>query len=174
MINIKEYKGLTAEYVAERTGLPNPYSDQSKYSLTRQLELMLRDAQNNNVLHLVPKTNVIKHGVVNSMTDKGVTILTKRDEEAIKYTSELDLNSIPHKVVREKGYRTILVQRNDIPLNIVPHPTKSYSYAVIGTFDTRNCFHSRTLYKDNDPSKEKIGTEYRFGHNTHIKLVIVE
>lgn len=171
MINIKEYKGLTAQDVCNKTGLPNPYNDQTRYSLARQLELMLRDAQKNNVLHLVLKTHIIKHGVVTSMTDKGVTILTKRDEEAIVFTSKLDLNSIPHKVQIEKGYRIITVQRNDVPMNVQPHPSESYSYKVIGILTDMKCYLAGTLYND---SKQRIGLRYRFGYGMHIELKILD
>lgn len=174
MINIKEYKGLTAQDVCDKTGLPNPYSDQTKYSLARQLELMLRDAQKNNVLHLVPKTQIITKKSVQVMKDKGLTILKMKEEEEIAFTSRLDLNSIPHKVEIEKGYRTIIVQRNDIPMNVQPHPSKPYTYNVRGILTDMKCYHAQTLYKDGDVNKGRIGLRYRFGYGTHIALHILD
>jgi hypothetical protein len=174
MINIKEYKGVSIADILTLTGLPNPYSDQTRFSLARQKELLLRDAMKNNLLNLIPKSHPIKHSTVNSMTDKGLTILTLREEEEVQFTSELDLNSIPHTVIREKGYRTILINRNDIPLNIVPHPSKPYSYKVIGDLVTMNCFNAGTLYKNNKVSEGRVGIKYRFNYGTHVALHILD
>lgn len=169
MINPKEYKDISIETMLEKTGLPNPYADQTRFSLARQKELILRDAQKNNVLHLIPKSCEIKHGVINVSTDKGVSILTKREEERIVFTSELDLNSIPHKVIREKGYRTIIVNAKDIPMNVVPHPSKPYAYNVDGIFEKRKCFYSHALREDS----VHIGKVFRFGFNTHLRMHIL-
>lgn len=176
MLNVKEYKGLTAQDVCDKTGLPNPYADQTRFSLYRQLELMLRDAKKNNLLHLVPKTNVITHKAVQVISDKGLTILKMRESERIENTSELDLNEIPHKVVREKGYITIIVQRNDIPMNVIPHPSKPYSYQVVGIFETKKCYHAGTLYADTQPSTglRRIGVRYRFGYGTSVEMQILD
>lgn len=175
MINIKEYKGLTAQDVCDKTGLPNPYNDQTRFSLARQLELMLRDAQKNNVLHLVPKTQIITSKSVQVMKDKGLTILKMREEEEIAFTSELDLNSIPHKVVRGKGYRTIIVQRNDIPMNVMPSVSKPYAYKVIGTFEDWKCYFAGNIFKEEGkPDSGRIGLRYRFGFGKHVHLHIID
>lgn len=171
MINIKEYKGYTAEDISRLTGLPNPYNDQTRYSLARQLELMLKDAQKNNVLHLVPKTQIITSKSVQVMKDKGLTILKMKEEEEIAFTSELDLNSIPHKVVREKGYRVIIVQRNDIPMNVMPSASKPYAYKVIGTFEDWKCYLAGTIYNED---RKRIGLRYGFGYGKHVHLQILD
>lgn len=174
MINIKEYKGVSIADILTLTKLPNPYADQTKYSLARQKELLLRDAMNNNLLNLIPKTHPIKHKMIQSATDQGITILSLREEERIEYTSELDLNSIPHTVIREKGYRTILINRNDIPLNVIPHPSKPYDYNVIGDLVSMKCYNAGTLYENGDTTQRRLGKVYRFGFGTHVRLHILD
>ncbi|AXQ66553.1 MAG: hypothetical protein [Caudoviricetes sp.] len=169
-MNIKEYKGLTAKEISEATGLPNPYTDQSKYSLYRQWELMLWDAKRNNVLHLVKKTNIINNKSVHFQTDKDLVITRLYETPVVELTTTLDLNTIPHKVVRERGVIGIYVNQSDIPKNVTSFAySKGYSYNVIGILTSEKCYPKQRLYKDG----KCIGSSYKFYMNKTVTLYIM-
>ena len=174
MVKLEEYKGITIEDIMELTGLPNRFPDQSKYSLARQKELLLKDAQKNNVLHLVEKTNPIKHKTLNINMDKDLVITKLKESDKINYTSNLDLNLIPHKVIREKGLTTIIVNQSDIPLNVIKNPKAGYVYNVIGIFESHKAYYDSTTFKDENGKAIKVASKYIFGYTKDISLLIVE
>lgn len=167
MIHLEEYKGVTIEEIMSKTGLPNPYSDQRIYSLARQKELLLKDADRNNVLHKVEKTFPRRVLVKNISIDKDLTIVSLKDKGLEKsITSNLDLNSIPHQVVREMGKVVIIVMNKDIPSNIIPRPSRGknstgYAYNVIGIFDEHKAYHAGAIYIEKG-LQNPVGRRYKF------------
>ena len=175
MIHLEEYKGVTIEHIMEVTGLPNRFPNQEKYSLARQKELLLKDAKSNNVLHLITKTNPIKHKTLNISIDQDLMVTKLKESDRIEYTSNLDLNLIPHKVIREKGYTTIVVKQSDIPPNVIKNPKSGYVYNVIGIFQSHKAYYGGTNYHTNkDNTTTKISSKYIFGYTKNISLEIFE
>jgi hypothetical protein len=177
MIHLEEYRGVTIEDIITKTGLPNPYSDQRVYSLARQKELLLKDADRNNVLYKIEKTFPRKVYSKHISIDKDLTIVSLVDkgfEE--KATTDLDLNSIPHKVRRELGKITITVLKGDIPSNVISRPSRDnnpsgYSYNVIGIFDQHKAYHDGRIYEGD----RVVGLRYRFLDNyKNVSLEILD
>lgn len=171
-IDVEEYKGLTAKDICDKTGLPNPYSNGMRYSRYRQLELMLKDAQKNGVLHLIEKTNEKKHSILNINEDKDLMILSKKQEDKINYTSNLNLNTMPHKVERQYGNITITVNQSDIPVNVIKNPKPGHVYNVIGIFIEKKCYYSNYLY--DGIGQGAVGSVYKFSFDTKVKLIIMK
>lgn len=177
MLKIEEYKGITIEQILNFTGLENPFADQSKYSLARQKELLLKLARKNNLLHLVPKTNPIDNVVINISIEKDLVITKLRKEEKIEYTNKLDLTKIPTEMVKEMGKTTIKINRKDIPSNLVTLPNTTYAYKVIGHFETKEAYYKGTQYETINGETEKVSTTYiiyTLKHTQGISLVILE
>jgi hypothetical protein len=177
-IKLEEYKSVSIEDIMNVTGLPNPWDNQDKYSLARQKELLLQAARANNLLHKVKKSHPIEYKVITVERDQGLTILTaKVVSEPKPFTSVLDLNVTPHRVVRENKRIIIEVMKTDIPDNVLPSP-KGYAYEVIGIFTQEKCYHNRGLYQN--PNEEfgitakRIGTKYRFGFHSNVSLHILD
>ena len=177
MVHVEEYKGVTIEEIMSKTGLPNPYSDQRIYSLARQKELLLKDADKFNVLHKVKKTFPRKVLAQHISRDKDLTILYLRDKGLEKpLTTNLDLNSISHKVRREMGLVKITVMKKDIPSNIISRPSRGnnpsgYSYNVIGIFDQHKAYHDGRVYVGD----KVVGLRYRFlGNYKNVSLEVLD
>lgn len=177
MVHVEEYKGVTVEEIMLKTGLPNPYSDQRVFSLARQRDLLLRDADKNNVLYKIEKTHPRRAVVKNISIDKDLIITSLIDKGLEKpITTNLDLNSIPHKVRREMGLVKITVMKKDIPSNIISRPSRDnnpsgYSYNVIGIFDQHKAYHDGRVYE----GEKVIGLRYRFlGNYKNVSLEILD
>lgn len=177
-IKLEEYKSVSVEDIMKVTGLPNPYDDQSKFSLARQKELLLKDALKNNLLHKVKKSHPIEYKVITIERDQDLTILTaKVVSEPKAFTHVLDLNITPHRVVRENKRIIIEVNKCDIPDNVLPSP-KGYAYEVIGIFTQEKCYNNGGLYQNPneefDITAKRIGTKYRFGFHSNVSLHILD
>jgi hypothetical protein len=172
-IKLEEYKSVTIEDIMTVTGLPNPYSDQSKFSLARQKELLLKDARKNNLLNKVKKSHPINYKVVTSNTDNGLTILTAKEiSEPKPFTSVLDLNITPHKVIRENKKVIIEVNKCDIPDHVKPSP-KDNSYLVVGIFTQEKGYNRNAIVID-PVTYKRIGTKYSFGFHSNVSLHILD
>jgi hypothetical protein len=170
-IKLEEYKSVTIEDIMNVTGLPNLWDNQDKYSLARQKELLLQTAKVNNLLHKVKKSHPIDYKVITCNTDNGLTILTTKSiGEPKPFTSVLDLNVTPHKVIREKGKIIIEVNMSDIPINILPSP-KDNSYLVIGIFTQEKGYNDGGIIKQS--TRERIGTKYLFRFHSNVSLHIL-
>lgn len=176
-IKLEEYKSVTIEDIMNVTGLPNLYIDQSKYSLARQKELLLKDASKNNLIHKVKKSHPIEYKVITVNKDKDLTILTAKPiSEPKPFTHVLDLNVTPHRVVREKHKVVIEVNKPDISDNVLPNPKPGYVYEVIGIFSKEKCYRNGKLFnetKELDHLK-MIGTKYSFGFHSNVSLHILD
>ena len=174
MIKVQEYKGITMNQIMELTGLPNRFPDQSKYSLARQKELLLFDVEKNNLLHLVEKTHPIKVKTLSINIDKDAMVTKLKEEDKINYTSNLDLTLIPHKVVKDNGITRILVNKLDIPVNVIKSFNPEYIYNVIGIFASHKVRYSKTNYSNINNKNVKVSSEYIFPHTKNIILLIVQ
>lgn len=173
-VRLEEYKSVTIEQIMELTGLENPWSDQSKYSLARQKGLLLQQAREQNVLYKVEESHPIEHKVVTCIKDKGLSILySKTIEEPKAFSSTLNLNEIPHKVIREYDKVIIEVNKRDIPDHILPNPKPKFSYNVIGILTEEKCHHNGFLYRDINFSRVTIGIKYRFGFHNKVSLHVL-
>lgn len=177
-IKLEEYKSVSIEDIMNVTGLPNPYDDQSKFSLARQKELLLKDALKNNLLHKVKKSHPIQYKIITVERDNGLAIMSAKEiAEPKQFTSVLDLNITPHRVVRENKKIIIEVMKEDIPNHVLPNP-KGYAYEVIGIFTQEKCYSNSGLYQNPneefDITAKRIGTKYRFGFHSNVSLHILD
>lgn len=173
-IKLEEYRSVSIEDIMKVTDLPNPYVDQSKFSLARQKELLLKDAKKNNVLHKVKKSHPIEYKVITIERDQDLTILTaKVVGEPKGYTTTLDLNVSPHKVIRENGKIIIEVNQSDIPDHVKPSP-KGFAYNVIGIFTQEKCYFGARIYEGQIGYSKIIGKKYRFGFHSNVSLHILD
>lgn len=171
MINLKEYRGVSIETILEKTGLQNPYSDQSKFSLARQKELLLKDAKKARVLDKIQKSHPIVYGVPNIISDKGLCIQTLKVMDKPKdFTTTLDLNETTHKVIREHGKVYIHVNKADIPSHVMMKPGPGYCYNVVGIFTQEKCYNNGPLMRDD----KRVGTKFRFGFHSNVSLYILD
>lgn len=173
-IKLEEYKSVSVEDIMKVTDLPNPYDDQSKFSLARQKELLLKDALKNNLLHKVKKSHPIEYKVITVERDQDLTILTaKVVSEPKQFTSVLDLNVTPHKVVRENKRTIIEVMKADIPNHVLPNP-KDNTYLVIGIFTQEKGYRSGSIYEGLSGFSKEVGKRYRFGFHSNVSLHIID
>lgn len=171
-IKLEEYKSVTIEDIMKVTGLPNLYVDQSKFSLARQKELLLKDALKNNLLHKVKKSHPIQYKITTVSTDKDLSILTAKEiSEPRGFTSVLDLNVVPHKVIRENNKVVVEVRKEDIPNHVFPKPGPGYSYHVIGILAEEKCYKVGAIH---DGNHKRIGSSYKFGFHNKVTLHILD
>lgn len=90
-----------------------------------------------------------------------------------KYTHTLDLNLIPHKVIREKKKITIEVKQEDIPNHVLPNLGPGYSYHVIGILAEEKCYKDGVLYEGEPGYSKILGLKYRFGFHNKVSLHIL-
>jgi hypothetical protein len=175
--DLEEYRGVSIEDILKVTGLPPLTEKDTKYSLTHQRKVLLEKAKEQNILNKVKKSHPKEYSKITTISDKGVDIKSKEIVGYQPLSTTLDLNLVPHKVIRENKKIIIEVNKADIPTHVVCKPGLGYSYLVIGIFTQEKCFHSKGLYEtkgDWDVNGTRIGTEFRFGFHSNVLLHILD
>lgn len=171
-IDVLEYRGVTVETMMEVTGLQNPWSDQSRFSLARQKELLLKEAKKQNLLHKIKKSHPKEYKVVSTITDKDLEIITCTPfTPQPRPTHILNFNQTPHKVIRENSKVIIEVRKEDIPNHVFPKPGPGYAYHVIGILAEEKCYRVGVLH---DGCLNRIGSSFKFGFHNKVTLHILD
>ena len=171
-IDVLEYRGVTVEAMMEVTGLQNPWSDQSRFSLARQKELLLKEAKKQGLLHKIKKSHPKEYKVVSTIKDKDLEIITCKPFTPKTYPSfVLNLNQVPHKVIRENNKVVVEVRKEDIPNHVFPKPGPGYSYHVIGILAEEKCYKIGAIH---DGTYKRIGSSYKFGFHNKVTLHILD
>ena len=167
---IDEYKEVTIEEIMKLTNLPNPYTDQTKYSLARQKELLLKDAKRKNILHLVEKSNPRQNLVPKLIEDKDLSIryLTNKGEVNLP-TRKINLELVKHKSFDQETFTIIEIKKSDLGPHIVRSTKPGAAYTLVKDSKVIKLYFDKTLY-----SKDKIiGTSFKSNSFFNIKLHLI-
>lgn len=178
MIDILEYRGVTTQDIVDVTGIQNIWKD-IKYpqtiSLPRQKMLLLKEAKRQNVLHKVKKSHPKEYKIVSTIKDKDLEILTCTPfTPQPRLSSILNLNQVPHKVIRENNKVIIEISRTDMPDYVLPNPGSKPSYKVIGIFTQEDCYNDGGLFEDGTPYSKRLGKKYSFRNHSNVSLHILD